>query len=49
MAEITCKLYATYSILFQGEFLYNEYYMSKLTLCRHATGLPGEILKCPSM
>ena len=30
VAEITSKSYATNSILFQGEFLYIEYHMSKL-------------------
>ena len=29
MTEITCKSYVTHSILFQDEFLYTEYCMSK--------------------
>ena len=52
MTEITCtcKSYATYSILFQGHFYtVNTHYMSKLNLCRNATGLPGEILKGSSV
>ena len=43
MTEITCKSYATYSILFQGDFY------TVNTTCRNAAGLPGEILKCSSV
>ena len=44
MTEITCKSYATYSILFQGDC-----YTVNTTTCRNAARLPGEILKCSSV
>ena len=51
MTEITCKSYATYSILF-SKAIFTQWILHveiKLNLCRNATGLPGEILKCNSL
>ena len=52
MTEISCKSYATYSILFSKANFYTVKILHveiKLNLCRNATGLPGEILKCNSL
>ena len=55
MTEIFCKSYATYSILFSNANFHTVntticlHVEIKLNLCRNATGLPGEILKCNSL
>ena len=50
MTEITCKSYAR-RIRFFSKAIFTQGILHveiKLTLCRNATGLPGEILKCSS-
>ena len=52
MTEISCKSYATYLILFSNANFHTVKILHveiTLNLCRNATGLPGEILKCNSL
>ena len=51
MTEISYKSYAMYSILFSNASFHTVklHVEIKLNLCRNATGLPGEILKCNSL